>query len=123
MPPGTLSPSLNLFALKEYISAFFLGAVICLLFGTPCLLLIDKYFARFSLRYIVGGTLAGWVTWFFMVGPLLTPSPWLDASSWVLDGINHVGIYVGLGFTTGLLFTIVLRLVGVMSPVMSPPLK
>ena len=87
---------------------FLLGFFPCLIFGTPCLYLIDKYFSRFKTRYITGGFVAGWIAWFFMVGPLFTPSPWLSAESWVLDGINYVGLYVGLGFCTGLLFTALL---------------
>jgi hypothetical protein len=94
--------------LGELLGFVVIGAIICLIFGTPCLLLIDKYFSRFKSRYMIGGAVAGWVAWFFMVGPLLTPSPWLRWNSWVLDGINHVALYVGLGFGTGLLFTIVL---------------
>lgn len=87
---------------------FLLGFVPCLIFGTPCLYFIDKYFSRFKTRYITGGFVAGWVAWFFMVGPLLTTSPWLSADSWVDSGINYVGIYVWLGFCTGLLFTVLL---------------
>ena len=87
---------------------FLLGVIPCLIFGTPFLLLIEKYFSRFDTRYTTGGFVAGWVAWFFMVGPLLTPSPWLDAEIWLLDGFNYVGLYVGLGFCTGLLFTALL---------------
>lgn len=105
--------SLSVFSMEsawEIFGLFLLGAFICLLFGTPCLLLIDKYFARFRSRYIIGGAFGGWVAWFFMCGPLLTPSPWLEWRSWVLSGINHVGLYVALGCSSGTLFTLTLWL-------------
>ena len=95
-------------ALQEWFGAWLIGFLICLIFGSPSLLVIDKYFASFSSRYIVGGTVAGWVAWFFLCGPLFTPKPWFDASSWISGGINYVGIYLWLGFCTGLLFTVML---------------
>lgn len=87
---------------------FLLGFIPCLIFGSPCLLIIDKHFSRFKTRYITGGFGAGWVAWFFMVGPLFTTSPWLSADSWVDSGINYVGLYVWMGTSTGLLFTTLL---------------
>ena len=84
---------------------FLLGLIPCLIFGTPVLLIIERNFSSFKTRYITGGFFAGWVAWFFMVGPLLTKSPWLSVDSWVDSGINYVGIYVSLGFCTGTLLT------------------
>lgn len=108
------SPYLDLWSwhtLQEMFFLFLLGSVICLVFGTPCLLLIDKYFSRFQLRYMIGGAVAGWVAWFFMCGPFVTVgNPWNDTESWVADGINHVCLYIGLGFATGTLFTLLLNL-------------
>ena len=97
-------------AVQELSGMWLIGFVVCLIFGTPALLIIDKYFSRFKTRYIIGGFVAGWVAWFFMVGPLLTTSPWLSVDSWIDSGINYVGLYVWMGFSTGLLFTVLLWL-------------
>jgi hypothetical protein len=98
--------------IQDVFGFFLLGFVPCLIFGTPVLLIIEKWYSRFKTRYITGGFVAGWIAWFFMVGPLLTTSPWLSPDSWVDSGINYVGLYVWLGFSTGLLFTILLGAMG-----------
>lgn len=83
------------------------GSVICLIFGTPCLLLIDKYFSRFQSRYMVGGAVAAWVAWFVMAGPLYAPTLF-KLEYWIGSGLGHVAVYVGMGFATGALFTLLL---------------
>jgi hypothetical protein len=85
-----------------------IGFFMCLIFGTPLLLIIEKFFRRFKTRYITGGFIAGWVAWLFTNGPLFEPNVWFVGYRWVLGGINYVGIYIWLGFCTGLLFTALL---------------
>ena len=95
-------------ALQEFFGMWLIGFVMCLIFGTPLLLIIERFFNRFKTRYITGGFVAGWVAWLFTNGPLFEPNVWFVGYRWVLDGINYVGIYVWLGFCTGLLFTALL---------------
>ena len=97
--------------LQEIFSLFMIGAVICLVFGTPILLLIEKYFSRFTLRYIIGGPVAAWVMWFITFNPLLTGDPWLDPDTWLPVPKSQVQIYVAMGLATGTLFTIVLAVI------------
>ena len=91
---------------------FLLGFVPCLIFGTPLLLVIERFFSRFKTRYITGGFIAGWVAWLFTNGPLFEPNVWFVGYRWVLGGINYVGIYIWLGFCTGLMFTVLLWAMG-----------
>lgn len=95
-------------AIQDWFGMWLIGFVMCLIFGTPGLFIIDKYFSRFKTRYITGGFFAGWVAWLFTNGPLFEPNVWFVGYRWVLDGINYVGIYIWLGFCTGLLFTALL---------------
>ena len=107
--PNQLFSEINIWRrTKDVFGFLLLGFIPCLIFGTPCLLIIDKYFSRYRTRYITGGFVAGWIAWFFMVGPLLTTSPWLSVNSWIDSGINYIGLYVWMGFSTGLLFTALL---------------
>lgn len=91
--------------MQDLFGMWMIGFFMCLIFGTPFLLIIERYFSRFKTRYITGGFVAGWVAWLFTNGPLFEPNVWFVGYRWVLGGINYVGIYVWLGFCTGLLFT------------------
>lgn len=94
--------------IQDLFGMWMIGFFMCLIFGTPVLLVIEKYFSRFKSRYITGGFVAGWIAWLFTNGPLFEPNVWFVAYRWVLGGINYVGIYIWLGFCTGLLFTVLL---------------
>lgn len=98
--------------MQDLFGMWLIGFFMCLIFGTPFLLIIERYFSRFKTRYITGGFVAGWVAWLFTNGPLFEPNVWFVGYRWVLGGINYVGIYVWLGFCTGLLFTALLWTMG-----------
>lgn len=93
-------------AIKELGILWFIGALITTIFGVPILLLLDKLFARFSLRYMIGGAFASWIAWLFIAGPLFTPHVWHNPRNWIGWGLGHVSIYVGVGFATGALLTV-----------------
>jgi uncharacterized integral membrane protein len=85
---------------------FVLGASICLVFGTPFMLMLDKYFSRFRIRYMVGGAIAALIAWLIMEGQsshtpflALAPGRW----NWPFSII-----FMGTGFATGALFTLLL---------------
>ncbi|MDM0007816.1 hypothetical protein QTI51_25015 [Variovorax sp. J22G73] len=105
------SEILGLEGISEIFTIWVMGAVITGIFGTPCLAVIEKYFFRFSSRYMIGGAIAAWIAWISMAGPLFTPDRWHfeDLNNWVGSGLGYVGIYVGLGFTTGTFLTLFLR--------------
>ncbi len=99
----------SLRGLKELFSMFMLGTVICLVFGTPFLFLIEKYFNRFRIRYALGGAIAAWVAWLVISGPLFTPRLWLHPELW--DWLFSMAFAV-TGFATGALFTLLLSVFG-----------
>jgi len=103
---------LEIQSIKEIAGLWIIGALITAVFGTPVLLLIEKYFAHFPSRYVIGGSVAAWIAWFAMAGPLFNPTRWRfdDVRNWVGSGLGHVGIYVSLGLIVGTLFTIVVWL-------------
>jgi hypothetical protein len=96
--------------IKEIFGIWVIGAVITGVFGIPCLAVIDKYFVRFSSRYMVGGAISAWIAWLAIAGPLFNPDRWNfdELINWVGSGLGHVGIYVGIGFTAGALLTLAL---------------
>ena len=115
-PDSTLLQILNEIhtwrAIQDLFGMWLIGFLMCLIFGTPLLLVIERFFSRFKTRYITGGFIAGWVAWLFTNGPLFEPNVWFVGYRWVLGGINYVGIYIWLGFCTGLMFTVLLWAMG-----------
>lgn len=98
----------ELFSLDSFLeifSFFMFGCVFCLIFGVPFMLLIDKFSRKFWARYIIGGGVFGWLSWFMIAGPLFSLDLFLKPSAWNWRG-SSLFFYIGLA--TGVLFTVVL---------------
>lgn len=74
------------------------GMTFCLIFRTPFLLLIDKYFSQLRFRYMIGRTVAV-MTGAFVIYPFVIYPFGMD---------NLAGFWF-FGFLTGLLYTLMLR--------------
>ena len=88
-----------------------IGGALAAFFGIPVLFVLDKYFSRFTLRYVIGGPLAGYVVWEGVNGPLLSPGLWFESNQWINQAnFPRAGHYVFLGLLVGIIFSLVVRL-------------
>ena len=85
---------------------FLIGSSICLVFGTPFMLIIDKYFSRFRTRYMLGGIIAALVAWLIMEGHS-SHTPFLALAQGRWNWPVSI-VFMGTGFSTGALFTLLL---------------
>ena len=83
------------------------GSLITAVCGIPVLFLIDRYFGRFTLRYVIGGSVAGCFVFPDFNGPLFNPRHWFNPSQ--LNPYYPVH-FLFWGLFTGIVFTIVVRL-------------
>jgi len=105
LPNQKFESVFSLSALWELFMLWVIGAAITTIFGVPVLLLLDKFFKRFALRYVIGGAFAAWIAWLPIAGPVFYPAVWHNPQNWIGSGLGHVGIYVSVGFTTGAMLT------------------
>lgn len=88
-----------------FIISFLVGAGIAMLVGWPVLWLTDRLLTHRS-RYIVGGTVSGFLIWLFLGAPGLLPLPTGQYMSYLVNQIGpRMLVFVGFGCTSGLLFT------------------
>lgn len=88
-----------------FIISFLVGAGIAMLVGWPVLWLTDRFLTH-RLRYIVGGTVSGFLIWLLLGAPGLLPLPTGQYMSYLLDQIGpRMLVFVWFGCLSGLLFT------------------
>lgn len=93
----------NLQNIKEFFGFPVIFAIITAIFGIPVLHVIEKYFSKYRLRYIIGGIFAG-----YFLYSVLNSFPQAQGIWVFTDGQYHGPpvIYITPGFFTGLVFTL-----------------
>lgn len=95
--PSEIVPSL--------IFSFLVGAGIAMLVGWPVLWLTDRLLTH-RLRYIVGGTVSGFLIWLLFGAPGLLPLPTGQYMNYLVDQLGpRMLTFVWFGCLSGLLFT------------------
>ena len=94
-----------------FLFMWLIGAVITAFYGIPVLFIIDRYFARFTLRYVIGGPVAGYFAWAGISGPLFYPKLWIEPAQWTSQSNRDSAVFcVFLGILVGIVFTVLVRL-------------
>ncbi len=86
---------------------FIIGFLFCLFFGSPFLFFIDKYFQRFTLRYVFGGIASALILWLGMAIGGTSSTPFFALAPGPLNWPLSI-LFMTVGASTGALYTLTL---------------
>lgn len=96
--------------LPDLILFFLPGFFICLIFGTPFLIITDNYFPKARCRYIFGGAIGALIIWIGMAMTGTAGTPFLALSSGPLNWPLAI-VFMTVGAGTGGLYTLALWMI------------